>query len=111
VEIVGVFAPAVGVGDTGAESPAPLLAAYPNPGNPRLVIAATLPRTGAVTLDIVDVAGRRVRRLVHGHRPAGSLRVAWSGDDDAGRPAPSGAYIAVLRLSETVTSTRLSLIR
>jgi hypothetical protein len=44
------------------------------------------------TLRILDVAGRRVRRLA----VSGAGRARWDGADDAGAPAPSGVYWAVL---------------
>ena len=43
-----------------------ILAARPNPMRSAGRLAFELPRAGAVTLDLVDVAGRRVRRLLDG---------------------------------------------
>ena len=43
-----------------------------------------------VTLDIVDVSGRRVRRLVSTVLPAGAYEATWDGRDDGGRELASG---------------------
>jgi hypothetical protein len=49
-----------------------------------------------VRLDLFDVTGRLVRRLVDA--PAGSraVRVAWDGRDDAGTLVAPGTYFARL---------------
>src|SRR5262249_5652070 len=56
--------------------------ARPNPLRLRTTIEFTVPATGRVTLDLFDVHGRRVARLVDGVRPAGRNSVEWR--------APSG---------------------
>lgn len=70
---------------------------HPNPFNPSTEIAFMLPVTGAVQLDIYDAKGALVRRLVDGALPAGRHTVAWDGDDDAGRRAASGVFVARMR--------------
>jgi hypothetical protein len=66
-------------------------------GNP--VGAATrltfdLPTERNVTLDVLDVQGRRVRTLVNGVQPAGAHALAFDGRDAAGSRLASGAYFA-----------------
>ena len=64
---------------------------YPNPFNPRMVIAFELPRPAVATLEIHNLAGRRVRTLVNGEvLPGGPQQRTWLGRDDAGRSMPSG---------------------
>jgi hypothetical protein len=88
-----------------------LHAAVPNPFNPRTRLVFDLERAGPVTLDIVDVHGRRVRRLRAGPHPAGSDEVIWDGCDDAGRQVASGIYLATLRAAGILRTQRLVLLR
>jgi hypothetical protein len=64
----------------------------PNPFNPVTTIAYSVPGTGHVTLDIYDIAGRCVVRLVDGVQTAGAHTEKWNGLDRAGSPVASGAY-------------------
>lgn len=46
-----------------------------------------------VTVDISDVAGRRVRQLHEGPAQIGRFEHAWDGRDDGGRIVPPGIYL------------------
>lgn len=72
-------------------------AAAPNPFNPATVIRFELPARGRATVDVVDLRGRLVSRLLDGERSAGVQTIAWRGVDATGRTVPSGAYLAVIR--------------
>jgi flagellar hook assembly protein FlgD len=45
-----------------------------------------------VTLDVYDIAGRLVVRLVDGVQGAGAHIEKWNGQDRAGCPVASGTY-------------------
>ncbi|NIR47734.1 T9SS type A sorting domain-containing protein [candidate division KSB1 bacterium] len=79
---------------------------YPNPFNAETVIGYDLPREGNVTLDIYNVLGQRVRRLVEQVKPTGSHSVKWDGRDISGEILPSGIYIYRVRLNETMLPAR-----
>jgi len=87
------------------------LAAGPNPFRGETALSFRLERAGDVTLDIVDVGGRRVRRLMAGPAAAGARRIPWDGRDEAGRPVAAGVYWARLEAGGDVDRTRLVLIR
>jgi len=85
-----------------AEAPAPPAALdfrriAPNPTRGSTVITFALPREGAVELDVLDVAGRRIARVVDAVLPAGEHRVAWDGRAANASALRSGVYFAVLR--------------
>jgi hypothetical protein len=105
----------VGVPDTGPQPqtarPELRVTSRPNPFNPRTTIRFDLPATGSVRLAVYDVAGRLVRVLVEGERPAGSHEAVWDGRDSTGRSAPSGSYLARLVAGGKVEGVRLSLVR
>ncbi len=61
----------------------------------------------AVHLDIFDVRGRRVRRLLDGERSAGTHHLVWDGRDDRGRPLGAGLYFLELRTPAVRRSLRV----
>jgi photosystem II stability/assembly factor-like uncharacterized protein len=78
----------------------------PNPFAARTSIGFTLARAGRVRLGVYDLAGRRVRVLEEGERPAGRHDVAWDGRDDAGRLARAGSYRYRLELPDGTALAR-----
>jgi len=66
--------------------------ATPNPFRPATAIPYTLARPARVRLEIRDVAGRLVRRLVDGSEAAGAHRAVWDGADEEGHRLPAGTY-------------------
>jgi hypothetical protein len=60
-------------------------------------VAFLLPAEAHVTLDVFDLRGARVRRLLGERRAAGPSAISWDGRDDAGRAAPAGIYFVILR--------------
>ncbi len=89
-----------------------LMAAKPNPFNPVTVIGYSLERDAVVTLDIFDVRGRLVRRLVRGRTVAAGLhKVEWRGKTEAGSDAPSGVYIYRITAGDFTASHRMVLIK
>jgi hypothetical protein len=85
--------------------------ARPNPFNPKTVISYDLPQTSQVQLVIYDVAGRVVRTLVDGEKPAGSHGAEWDGRDDGGRPVGSGIYFYAMRAGAWQSQKRLTLLK
>jgi hypothetical protein len=107
------ISPLTGIGDD-APPPARLaLRVAPNPFNPSTAISFVLAGAAPVRLDIYDVSGRRVRRLVDGPMGGGPQTVPWDGRDDRGRSVASGVYFARCeRLDSGQTgSARLVLIK
>ena len=88
-----------------------LLEPYPNPFNPSTKIRMYLENQGHVRLEIFDVRGRRVRRLLDGPMPAGESYVRWDGRDQNGGALASGIYFAHLVTSSGESSKKLALVR
>jgi hypothetical protein len=88
----------VAVPETGGPEPAELSLepARPNPFGAGIATAFTLPAAGYATLEVYDVRGRRVRRLLRDWKEPGRHAVSWDGRNDAGAPVADGVY--VLRL-------------
>jgi lysophospholipase L1-like esterase len=90
---------AVGPGEDHGSVVPPLPLLYqnaPNPFAPRTRIHFELPNAGEVTLDVFDVRGRLVRRLLGSYLPAREHDVIWDGRDDRGQRVSSGAYLCRL---------------
>lgn len=84
----------------------------PNPFNPSTVITFALDRPRELILAVFDASGRRVATLLEGHVEAGIGSVAWHGDDDLGRAAPSGLYLYRIVLEDGYSEVRgMTLVR
>ena len=66
---------------------------YPNPFNPSTTIRYTLSTRQHVRIEVFDIAGARVKKLVDEDRPAGMQRVEWNGRNASGDPLASGVYL------------------
>lgn len=105
-----------GVADPTAPGTVPAIAglsltAAPNPFNPRTVIAFELDRAQDVTLDVLDLRGRRVARLAAGRHEPGRHQVTWTARDDGGRPVASGVYVMQLQGVRGAACRRVCLLR
>jgi len=77
-----------------AVRPIELATPYPNPSRGPVTLAVRVAEPGPVTLQIVDVAGRSVRRVELADAGAGPRTWMWDGRDDRGQRAPAGVYRA-----------------
>ena len=117
----GRFSTPIQVGVADDPTPAPGLVqpafypARPNPFNPSTALAFNVPGEvgGArpVTLEIFDVAGRLVRRLVEGPVGTGRQTVLWDGRGDNGRGVGSGTYFAHITIGSYAATQKLTLVR
>ncbi len=88
--------------------------ARPNPSFGASRIRFTIPpgmETGAVSLVVVDVTGRLVRRLRDGAPEPGPYEAVWDGRDGSGRRVAPGAYYYVLRAGGRRVACKAVLLR
>lgn len=83
----------------------------PNPFTGQTVFSFRLPDTGPARLVVHDLAGRTVRVLVDGERPAGPHAVVWDGRDGQGRRQPAGVYVYRLTTRQGEVTRRVTLLR
>jgi hypothetical protein len=103
---------AVTGGDTPKAPAATYLAQnYPNPFNPSTRITFGLKEPAAVSLRIYDAAGRLVRVLVEGTRPAGIYSELWDGMDNGRRAVASGLYFYRLDAGSFSQTRKMVLLR
>lgn len=84
---------------------------HPNPIRTAGVINFTLPSPGTAVVDILDVSGRRIRRMLHSPRDAGSHVVAWDGRDSSGQLTPAGIYLVRVSAHGRSSSRKVMLVR
>jgi hypothetical protein len=78
----------------------------PNPFNPVTTISYFLPADAFVALDIYDVNGARVRRLVNDRMEQGTHDAVWNGRDHTGASLSSGIYFCRLVIDGRTVATR-----
>ena len=83
---------------------------YPNPFNPSTLIPYQLPAAGHVRLEVFNMLGQRLAKLVDGERSAGVHTARWDGTDAAGRAVGAGVYIYRLSSGGMRVSRRMVLI-
>ena len=83
---------------------------YPNPFNPSTLIPYQLPAAGPVRLEVFNMLGQRLTRLVDGEQSAGAHTARWDGTDAAGRAVGAGVYIYRLSSGGMTVSRRMVLI-
>jgi hypothetical protein len=88
-----------------------LLQNYPNPFNPTTRVAFGLAAPSNVSLRIYDAAGRLVRVLAEGARPAGNYSELWDGRDSGGRAVASGIYFYRLTAGAFTETKKMALLR
>jgi hypothetical protein len=82
------------------------LEAYPNPFNPSTSISYKLNKAGRVSLNIVDISGRIVDRLVDTYQSSGEHHLLW----DASRFS-SGIYLVTLTAETKRATVKLALMK
>ncbi len=94
------------------DAPAPLaLSLHPNPFNPQVSLAVTVPRPGPAEVAVYDATGRRVAVLHRGHAGAGALTLRWDGRDAAGRDCASGLYLVRVTAGGASATAKAVLVR
>ena len=79
---------------------------FPNPFNPATTITYALPRAGHVRLEVYDLLGRLVTRLVDEMQEPGYHQVVWNAASEA-----SGIYFYRITASGFTTTKRMILVR
>jgi hypothetical protein len=97
------------------ETPPPLVfrfrANVPNPFMTATRFAFELPAQTHVTLDIYDVKGRLVRRILNEKRVAGIHSTIWDARDGGGRRMSSGVYVARFAAGSFESRRKIVLLR
>lgn len=71
----------------------------------------TVPNAGAVTVDVFDARGARVRSLHTGQMDSGSRTLVWDGRDATGRDVASGVYLVRMLYAGEAFTGRVVMVR
>jgi len=82
------------------------LSVYPNPFNPRTTARFYVETPGSISLDIYDVAGKRVRSIHDQTASVGWQELSWNGRSDTGNSVPSGTYLMQVRAGGRIQTVR-----
>lgn len=86
-----------------------LSAPYPNPVRDHVNLNLTMPRAGVATVEVFDLAGRRVNIIAGGPRPAGDVKVVWRLDNGHGYRVSPGVYLVSARFDDKHILRRLTI--
>ncbi|MBI1803694.1 MAG: lamin tail domain-containing protein [Ignavibacteriae bacterium] len=82
--------------ETNAPTEHSLSPCYPNPFNPTTRFTISIPRDEAVHVEIYDLLGRLVKRILDGPVPAGRHVLEWDGHGEDEQTMPGGMYFVRL---------------
>ena len=102
-QVVGVGAPVL--------ASALKVESFPNPFNPSVTVRVAHAMRGVLTVDVYDVAGRRVRRLANESRASGTIELRWDGTDHRGEKMSSGVYFLRVQSGADVVTRKLVLLK
>lgn len=73
---------------------------YPNPFNPTTHFRIEIPMGGEVSetqVAVYDIAGRKIKTLVHSVLLPGAYELTWNGENEKGAPAAGGIYLLIMK--------------
>jgi len=83
------------------------LTIQPTPFSRQTIIAYNLPCVGTVKLNIYDITGRIVKRLLNGNKEAGQHYHAWDGTNDNYKKVGNGIYYCRLNAFGTTITQKI----
>jgi hypothetical protein len=84
---------------------------WPNPAREAIRMTLALPSGGAIMVEALDLAGRRVREIAAGVLPAGRTTCWWDLRDARGHDVPAGIYLVRARTPQGVLTRRAAVVR
>ncbi|MBW6515958.1 MAG: carboxypeptidase regulatory-like domain-containing protein, partial [Candidatus Cloacimonetes bacterium] len=84
---------------------------YPNPFNAETTISFAIIEEGQVTLDIYNIIGQRVRRLLQEELQPGLHSIIWDGKNDSKQEISSGIYFYRLQRNDSSVVKKMILLK
>ena len=98
-----------------AKSPVPekfeLVNLYPNPFNPTLTIQYNLDSKQNVSIDIYNILGQKVNRLLNQEVSIGYHSINWNGTNDSGIALGSGIYFVKISTNDESYIRKVTLLK
>lgn len=83
---------------------------YPNPFNPSTIIQFHLSYAREVELNIYNLLGQKIKKLVSEKLLPAEYQLEWDGTDDSGRKVTSGVYYYRLKVDEKTQTRKMVLL-
>jgi hypothetical protein len=84
---------------------------FPNPARGGVTLRLTSSASGPTRLEVLDLAGRRVRSLLDDRDlPGGPHVLVWDGRDDSGAIAPAGLYLITFHTPTAVETRKVAIV-
>lgn len=84
---------------------------YPNPFNPETTVSYSLAEAGHAQINIYNLKGQLVRRLLNSEMVAGEHEVIWKGHDDHNREVSSGVYFIRLNAGKHSSTKKMIMMK
>ena len=104
-------ATAVAAENTGRPLVTSLRPPSPNPTRTAATLRFSLAQACPLRLNVYDVRGSLVRRLVDRDLPSGTYEISWDGRNREGRALPGGIYFVRMEAGDTKESRKVMLLR
>ena len=88
-----------------------LKSAYPNPFNPVTKIEYGLPIKEFVSINIYDLMGRKIKRLVNTIMDPGYRTITWNATNDLGQSVSAGMYIYTIHAGDFRQTKKVVLLK
>ncbi|KAA3659501.1 MAG: T9SS C-terminal target domain-containing protein [Calditrichaeota bacterium] len=86
-----------------------LLQNYPNPFNPSTIIEYKVPEAGAVSIEIFNALGQKVKTVVDAFHQQGTYSAHWAGTNTAGAHVTTGIYFYRLKANGAFITRKMIL--
>jgi len=84
---------------------------YPNPFNSEVHITYDLSESGEVLIEIYNLLGQRLKRVLYEDQTSGHHHIIWHGKNDRGDLVPSGVYFIRLQVMNQINTKKIALIQ
>jgi len=88
-----------------------LFQSVPSPARGSVRISYQLPLESEVSLNVYDITGRLVRKLVSGREAGGIKSVVWDGKDNNNKSVSSGIYFYRLNAGSWTDTKKVVLVK
>ena len=85
---------------------------YPNPFNPATTISFSVAQTSSfVNLEVFNIKGQKVKKLLGEILPAGNHTIVWNGKDENGKAVASGVYFYKMNADKFISTKKMILMK
>ncbi len=84
---------------------------YPNPFNPTTTISYSLPEKGNVCIEVYNIKGQKVKRLVNEHKESGHHTIKWNGTDENNKSVGSGVYFYKVKTEKSLLINKMIMLK